>query len=82
MTLKRKMAELAGWYGTTAIIAAYALISFGIISADEWLFQVLNLTGAIGIIIISSIKKVRQSVVLNGFWAVIAIVALVRLVAK
>lgn len=82
MATKRKVAEIAGWYGAAAIITAYALVGFDFISPDEWLFQLLNLSGAIGIIIISSIKKVRQSVVLNGFWAAIAVLALVRLLVK
>lgn len=71
--------EIVGWYGTVAIISAYALVSFNIISADSVLYQLLNLTGAIGIIVISLIKKVRQSVVLNAFWLAIAVIALTRI---
>ncbi len=80
MNAKQKIAEVAGWYGALAIISAYALVSFNVISADGWIFQVLNLTGALGIIAIAHVKKVRQSVVLNVFWAIIAVVALVRLI--
>lgn len=76
VTPKRKIAEVLGWYGATAIVAAYALVSFKLLSADGWLFQLLNLTGALGILTISLVKKVRQSVVLNLFWASIAVVAL------
>jgi hypothetical protein len=82
MTNKRKIAEIFGWYGAVAIVSAYALVSFDVISPDGWLFQVLNLTGALGIIVISSLKKVRQSIVLNAFWAAIAVLALVRMVAS
>lgn len=82
MTLNKKIAEVFGWYGAFAIVSAYALVSFEIISADSWIFQILNLTGAIGIIIISSVAKVRQSIVLNGFWAVIAVIALIRLLVR
>lgn len=82
MTINRKITEAAGWYGMTAIVMAYALVSFQAISSAGWLFQILNLTGSIGIIVISTIKKVRQSVMLNVFWAIIAVVALVRLIIK
>lgn len=80
MTQKQLIAEIAGWYGTVAILAAYILVSFSVISGDGLVFQLLNLTGALGIIAIAAYKKVKQSIVLNIFWSVIAIVALVRLV--
>lgn len=82
MTAKRKISEVIGWYGTIAIVLAYGLVSFQVISSSGIVFQLLNLTGAIGIIIISTIKGVRQSIVLNTFWAVIAVLALIRLVLK
>ena len=82
MTAKRKASEVIGWYGAAAIVLAYALVSFQVISSNGFVFQLLNLTGAIGIIIISAIRGVRQSVVLNTFWAIIAVVALARLVFK
>ena len=72
-------AEIAGWYGAMAILAAYALVSFSIIEGSGLWFQLLNLTGALGIIAISTYKKVKQSIVLNIFWSLVAIVALVRI---
>ncbi|HVQ43488.1 MAG TPA: hypothetical protein VMT30_00795 [Candidatus Saccharimonadia bacterium] len=78
--MNRKLIEFAGWYGTVAIVLAYALVSFKIVAADSALYQLLNLTGAAGIIAISALKGVKQSVVLNGFWAAIALVALARIV--
>lgn len=82
MTKKQILAEIAGWYGAVAILAAYMLVSFNIISGNGLLFQLLNLTGAFGIIAIASYKKVRQSVLLNIFWSLIAVVALVRIFIK
>jgi hypothetical protein len=74
----RGFGEIAGWYGACAIVLAYFLVSFKVIRPDGLVYQLLNLTGAIGIIVISAIKGVRQSVVLNAFWAVIALIALLR----
>lgn len=76
---KNYMFELAGWYGTAAILLAYILVSFDVLDADGVIFQILNLTGALGVIAIAAHKKVTQSVVLNIFWACVAIIALFRL---
>ena len=78
-TAYRKLAEIAGWYGTLAIISAYALVSFKVIDASSAVYQLLNLSGALGIIAIAVVKGVKQSVVLNAFWALIAVIALVSL---
>lgn len=72
-------AELAGWYGTVAIVLAYVLVSFKLIEADSAIYQLLNLTGALGIIVISIVKRAKQPAVLNAFWALIALVALVSM---
>ncbi len=80
--MNKKLAEVLGWYGTAAIVAAYALVSFKVVPADGWVYQLLNLTGAVGIIVIATVKKVRQPAVLNAFWAMIACIALIRLIIK
>lgn len=72
--------EIVGWYGTVAIVGAYALVSFKVLGADSTIYQLLNLTGALGIVLISLLKKAYQPAVLNIIWTVIAAVALVRMV--
>lgn len=79
---KNVLAEFSGWYGAIAILLAYALVSFSIISAESFVFQFLNLTGAVGIIIISLHKNVKQSVVLNIFWASVAFIALIKVMFR
>ncbi len=69
--------EIIGWYGTIAILLAYALLSFTIITSDGFIYQILNLTGSLGIIHISYIKHVPQSIVLNVIWLVIALIAII-----
>ena len=76
---KQLFAEIAGWYGAIAILAAYALVSFDLISGDGLFFQLLNLTGALGVIAIALYKKVRQSVVLNIFWGLVAVIAIIKI---
>lgn len=74
--MKKLLIEIAGWYGAAAILVAYALVSFQVITGDSLLFQLLNLTGALGIIVISLYKKVYQTVALNIVWIVVALVAI------
>ena len=71
--------EILGWYGTLAIIVAYILVSFSFLPASSILFQILNGTGAIGIVIVSLYKKAYQPAVLNIVWAFVALVAIVNI---
>jgi Na+/H+ antiporter NhaD/arsenite permease-like protein len=79
---RSKLAELGGWYGAGAILLAYVLVSFSIISPQGWTYQLLNLTGALGVLVISYTKRARQPALLNLVWAVIAFVAIIGLVIK
>lgn len=72
--------EFGGWYGTAAILGAYALTSFGVLKSTDIWYQLLNLTGAVGIVVISLQKKAYQPGVLNIIWAVIAAVAILKIV--
>lgn len=78
--MKEKSLEIFGWYGTIAIVGAYALLSFDIIGADSFIYQLLNLTGALGIVAISINKKAYQPAVLNIIWSIIAVGALLTII--
>ncbi len=78
-TGKRILVETVGWYGAAGLLSAYLLSSFGILHADQALYQVLNVTAAIGIVIVSLSKKNYQPAVLDIIWASVGIVALVRM---
>ncbi len=77
----RRAILLVGWYGVAAILAAYLLATVGLITVRSWVYLVLNLTGAIGVLIEALWRGDYQPVVLNVFWAVIALVGVIRLVA-
>lgn len=77
---RRFLAEIAGWYGIIAILLAYMLVSFKLVPADGYIYQLLNLTGALGVIIISIVKRLQQTIVLNAVWLIIALVALCNLI--
>jgi hypothetical protein len=71
-----------GWIGSVAVIAAYALNSLQKIKSDSLLFQVLNLTGAVLLIINSVFKEAYPFTFINTVWAVIAVVAIFRMMRK
>lgn len=78
----RVLTETLGWYGAAAILIAYALASFNIIDVHETFYLVLNFTGAIGILTVATAKHVRQSMLINAFWALMAVIALVRIILQ
>ena len=80
--MNSKLSEIVGWYGTFAIVGAYALSSFNIISSQSLIYQLLSVTGAIGIAVISLRKKTYQPAVLNIIWTIIGLVALAKIFFK
>jgi hypothetical protein len=79
--MKHKAENYFGWYGVLAILLAYLLVSFNVVTAKSLGYQVLNLSGALGIVAEAWSKKDAQPALLNGVWATIAVVAIIRLVA-
>lgn len=71
--------EIIGWYGVVAILTGYALISFGVLAARDYPYQLLVLTGALGIITNAYFKKDSQPMVLNIIFALIALSSIISL---
>lgn len=69
-----------GWYGAAATLTAYFLISFGIVHGRDLSYQVLNLTGAIGLGTVCYFKSTYQPLFVNIIWATIAILAILNIV--
>lgn len=78
--MRKLVVEAVGWYGVVAILLAYTLVSFGAVEADSVVYQVLNLTGAVSIAIISLVKRAYQPATLNIIWAIIALIAILRMI--
>ncbi len=77
--MQKSLVEWGGWYGAIVIVGAFALSSFSIIKSTDLIYQILNLTGAVGIVLVSFYKKAYQPGVLNIIWAIIAFVAIVKI---
>lgn len=80
--MRNKLIEIFGWYGTIAIVGAYALVSFSILQPTSIWYQILNGTGALGIVVEALHKKDYQPGVLDGIWTIIAVVAIIRILFK
>jgi hypothetical protein len=74
----KKLVDLYGWYGMAAILFAYSLASFSVIDARGLAFQILNGTGALGIVLVSFRRKAYQPGVLNIIWILVAMAAIIK----
>jgi len=74
-----RVSEVIGWSGVALILIAYAFVSSGAVDARDWQYQTMNLVGASGVVWVSYRKRLMQTVVLNLFWAAIALFALISI---
>jgi len=74
--------DILGWIGSVEVIAAYGLNSYQKIKSDSLAFQLLNLTGAIFLIVNSIYKEAYPFTFINTVWSIIAVVAIVGIVRK
>ncbi len=71
--------DVAGWLGAASLLAAYALVSSGRLAGRGLGFQLLNLAGAVGLLVNGVYHGAWPSAALNAVWLVVGVVALVRL---
>jgi hypothetical protein len=77
--MQRHTVQNIGWYGVIAILTAYGLLSFDVLTPESLWYLLLNFTGAIAIAYEAWSKKDRQPMTLNIVWALIALMAMLRL---
>lgn len=65
-------------YAVLAILLAYFLLNLGFMEQTNLEYYFLNFTGALGIMAVSLTKNAYQPLVLNLFWATIAIIGFVQ----
>jgi predicted ferric reductase len=78
-SLQSTLIELAGWIGTALILVAYVLSSLGYLHTATISYQLMNLLGALGVGLITYLRRAFQGFVLNLVWAVVALIGLARL---
>jgi hypothetical protein len=68
--------ELIGWTGALAVLLAYGLVSTDRVSSRSWGYHLLNMGGAVGLVINSSWNGAIPSAVVNLIWIGIGVYAL------
>jgi hypothetical protein len=71
--------DICGWIGAAGLLSAYFLASYGIVEGQSWLYQILNLVGAAGLLILAAARHAVPSVVTNMIWILIGAFAIVEL---
>ena len=73
-------AELIGFIGVTLLLVAFFLNLFGRLRAESYPYVVLNLVGASLSCLSSVLIDFVPFVILEGTWAAVAAIGLVRLI--
>ena len=71
--------ESIGIYGIVMVLGAYALNTFGYLTAKDLRYQLMNLTGGAAFVYYTLIKMAWASLFVNVVWVVIAVFGLWRI---
>jgi hypothetical protein len=82
MTALEFAIEAIGWAAALLILAAYALLSAGRLTASDRSYQWMNVVGAAGFIVNSGWNGAIPSAALNVIWAGIGLAALWKITAR
>ncbi|PZF15355.1 hypothetical protein DEJ25_01040 [Curtobacterium sp. MCPF17_011] len=70
--------EFLGWFGAVTVLAGYLLFSLGKIPNGP-VYQLFNLVGGVSVAVNVAAHHAVPSTIVNGIWAVVAAVVLVRM---
>jgi hypothetical protein len=72
------LVAIIGWIGVSAVLLGYGLNAFGLLPSDHPVYFLLNLLGAVALIIEAYLHHDIPPLLLNVIWGVIAAVGLVK----
>lgn len=72
--------QMVGWIGMVLILVAYFLVSFDILTVHNIWYQLLNIIGSSGLVLVAFGRKDWQPMILNVVWILIALGAIIKLV--
>ena len=78
----RFLVDVIGWIGAAALLAAYGLVSSKRLDGDSMTFQILNLVGAVFLIVNSTYYGAYPSTFVNVVWIGIAVVTILHVKKK
>ena len=70
--------DVVGWIGAGLVVLAYGLLSAGKLDAKGVVYQLMNVLGAVGMLINGYVRGALPSAALNLIWMGIGIYVLVR----
>ncbi|WP_300604153.1 hypothetical protein [Niabella sp.] len=77
-----KMSSVMGWVGSIAYLLAYLFLSMNRLKAERPLYHLLNMIGALGLVIHALKLEDYPNLVVNLAWGIIAITAVVFILRK
>ena len=74
--------NLVGWLGTLSYIIAYLLLSIGKLKAEQKTYHLLNIAGAVGLVVNAIHLKDYPNIIVNIVWFAIGFTALILIITK
>ena len=78
-TKTRIVVEILGWLGAVLLLYAYFLIQTHKVKHDNTNYILLNIFGALCLMLNTLYHRVYPSVVTNGLWSILGCYALIKL---
>jgi len=73
------MIDLLGWLGAILLLLGYFLTSRSYLEINSLKYQLLNLIGALSLVIYSCYYEAYPFILINAFWSIISIFQLVKI---
>lgn len=70
--------EAIGWLGAVCVLAAYGLVSTGKADARSTVYQMLNIGGALGLVVNAWWNGAIPSAIVNVIWIGIGVYAVLK----
>lgn len=74
--IDKEFSAFLGWTGTVSYLLAYLLLCLNKLRADQKLYHVLNIVGALGLTCNALSFHDYPNVIVNIVWAIIALMAI------
>jgi len=71
------LSDLLGWLGTLSYIIAYLLLSLGKLKAEQKTYHLLNILGALGLIVNAIHLDDYPNIIVNIVWFAIGFMGLI-----
>ena len=76
------LSDLLAWLGTLSYIVAYLLLSIGKLKAEQKTYHLLNILGALGLIVNAIHLNDYPNIIANSVWFAIGFTGLAFIIKK